>query len=202
MESWLPNHMYLINQMIKYGKLSYNRHLTVATGGNLSVQCDEGIIITASGTCLGNLEPSDFILLSISGDVLYQPDKKMKPSKEGMLHLTLYKHFPQIQSVVHLHPPYLVSYSCANMRFPRITSSAINKLPKEIIVDPAPAGSSSLVHNLETAIHNTSIYPKFILLTNHGTITTGSSVQEAYYTAELAEECAHIAFLSNFIIKT
>ena len=73
-------------EIIEFGKQLYEKDLTFATSGNISVKTDDGILITASGTSLGRLEEDDIVLMDFDGNVIGAG----KPSCEKMLHVEVY----------------------------------------------------------------------------------------------------------------
>lgn len=91
----------LANQLIEAGRFIDSKGWVPATSGNFSARLSDGsIAITVSGTHKGRLEIDDIML--IDADTNSLDDKK--PSAETMLHTSLYKRFPQIQSILHPHP--------------------------------------------------------------------------------------------------
>lgn len=195
---WNTSLLQTVKEIQKYSKFCYERGLTVATGGNISIKCPQGVLITASGCSLQDITEEDTLLIDFNGQVI-QGNPEAVPSKEMFLHLTLYQAYCWTQSIVHVHPRYVTAYSCARQQFPRVTSSAINKLPASIWVDNAPAGSKLLIENLKHAIEMAKQEPRIFILAAHGILTLGKNIREAYYNAELTEECAHIAYLKGVI---
>ncbi|MCK9431076.1 MAG: class II aldolase/adducin family protein, partial [Candidatus Omnitrophica bacterium] len=94
-------------EIIEVGKRLYDAGLAVAKSGNLSVRVDaENILITASGTFLGQLKEEDIVKVNLA-DAKFSGD--IKPSSELPLHSLVYKNFPA-QVVVHCHPPLINGY--------------------------------------------------------------------------------------------
>jgi methylthioribulose-1-phosphate dehydratase len=90
----------LANQLIVAGRFIDSRGWVPATSGNFSARLPDGtIVITVSGKHKGRLQIDDMMLLNAEGHPL---DGK-KPSAETMLHVALYKRFPDIQCVLHPH---------------------------------------------------------------------------------------------------
>ncbi len=90
-----------IQLLIDVGKELHARDWVPATGGNLSVRVDGGnILITRSGAHKGHLTFEDFLLLDIDGRIL---EGHGKPSAETLLHLMLYRGFPHVKCVLHVH---------------------------------------------------------------------------------------------------
>lgn len=200
MTKWYECYSQEIEQIILYASLGYNRHLTVASSGNVSLRCDKGFLITATGVTLRDIKPEQILLVSADGAVI-AGDPCLQPSKELGLHLTFYNAYPWINSVYHVHPPYITAYLSANKPFPRITSAAKNKLPPSNMVAAAPAGSSLLIENLQKTMASAESQPKLFTVEAHGIFTLGSTLADCYAVAELAEDCAKIGYYRQNILK-
>ena len=87
-------------QLIDAGRFIDSKGWVPATSGNFSARLPDGTIaITVSGKHKGRLEHDDIMLIDADANSL---DGK-KPSAETVLHTTLYKRFPDIQSILHPH---------------------------------------------------------------------------------------------------
>ncbi|GKH49726.1 class II aldolase [Eubacteriales bacterium] len=186
-----------LEQMVHYAALGYQRCLTVASGGNISMRCKDGILISASGTTFRALTPEEILLVNLKGELIGASGER-QPSKEMWLHLEIYRTYPDAVGVYHVHPRYITAYSVNGIQFPRVTSSARRKLSPSTLVREAPAGSPELLDHLREAIvvAGDEKFPIFILRA-HGIITMGGTLRAAYESAELAEESAKIALLSQ-----
>lgn len=93
--------MNLIDKLIEIGKEVHSRNWVPATGGNLSAKInEERIIITRSGSHKGYLTVKDFVVVDMNGNLV---EGDGKPSAETLLHATVYKLFPWVGSVLHVH---------------------------------------------------------------------------------------------------
>jgi methylthioribulose-1-phosphate dehydratase len=75
------------------------RGLAPATSGNYSVRLTQGIAITISGSHKGRLGREDVMLVDAAGVAL----DERKPSAETGLHTLLYRLYPHVEAVVHVH---------------------------------------------------------------------------------------------------
>lgn len=191
--------MICYEQFIQVAHDCYMRHLTVASGGNISILTGDNVIITKSGCSLGHLTRSDLMTVPLSGRTESSSAENGTPSKELPLHLELYKTCKNCSAIIHVHPPYITAYSCAQRLFPRYTSSAIRKLPKVYWVKSAPAGSRELLENLRNMLHEAEESPRLFVIEKHGIFALGSNLLESFQLAELAEECARIAYFVDNI---
>ena len=89
----------------------YKRGMTTTSGGNISVIDDNGDIwVTPSAIDKGSLRASDIICVKKDGTIV----GRHKPSSEFPFHKAIYEVRPDIKSVIHAHPPALVSFSIRN----------------------------------------------------------------------------------------
>ena len=94
----------MLEKVIKAGKFFFEQGWVPATSGNFSVRpnisekADE-IYVTASGKNKGNLNPQDFIKISL--DDLDLSKLEIKPSAETFLHTSIYKFFPNADVITH-----------------------------------------------------------------------------------------------------
>ena len=87
-------------QLIDAGRFIDSKGWVPATSGNFSARLPDGTVaITVSGKHKGRLTPDDIMLIDAAGVSL---DGK-KPSAETLLHVSLYKRFSDIQSILHPH---------------------------------------------------------------------------------------------------
>ena len=87
-------------QLIAAGHFIDSRGWVPATSGNFSIRLPNGTIaITVSGRHKGRLAIDDIMLIDATAQSL---DGK-KPSAETLLHTSLYKHYSDIQSILHPH---------------------------------------------------------------------------------------------------
>ena len=91
-----------IRQIIEAGRILDSKGWVPATSGNISVRVDDSkVAITSSGRHKGRLKPEDILLVTLDGELLSEG----KPSAETALHLVVYRLFPEVGAVVHIHSP-------------------------------------------------------------------------------------------------
>lgn len=172
-------------QIIDLGKRLYDKNLTVATSGNISIKTANGIYITATGTTLGHLNKDDIVLTDFEGN---EPDNK-KASSEKMLHVEIYKQRPDVNVIIHSHPIYLTSFAaCRKPLKEPIMSENILYFEEIPIADYAMPSSKELVDNTVKHIHNKDV----ILMANHGVVVAADNIEHAFSKLETAEYYAHV----------
>ena len=179
-----------------YSQLGFDRLLVRAAGGNLSVRLpnEQGFVVTPTGVSLRVIEPEGLPIIDASGRVIGGA-VHLKPSQEIKMHLYLYERFARVNAVVHLHPAYATAYARRGSELPLLTSQARTKLGFVPVADYAPPGTQALVVSINRVCENAGGGLKAILLEDHGVVTFGESLEEAFNTADLVEESAQIAFV-------
>lgn len=183
----------LKKELIKYGKLAGEKNMTPGVSGNLSVRHNDNILITTSGSANAHLESDDFVLVDFDGQT---EAVNKKPSSEKMLHIEYYKQRPEVNCVFHVHSPYLSTFAACNIALDEPL------MPENIFYfGQIPLAKYALPGSFEL-VSNTAKYFKeynVVLMANHGVISAGKTVREAYLNLELAESYAQVVLQSRFL---
>jgi L-fuculose-phosphate aldolase len=164
------------------------RGLVAASDGNLSCRAPGNhILITASGTHLGELKPDDIARVSADGRLV----AGRKPSSEMPLHLAVYRRRPDVQAVVHAHPPIATAFTYAGVSMAECVIPEVVLTLGTIPTAPyATPGSDEGPYAIAGLIADHDA----ILLERHGSVTVGTSLADACYKLEKVEHAAHILF--------
>ena len=177
--------------IVEVGRRIWMRGYVAANDGNISVKLNKNeILTTPTGVSKGFMNTDMIIKIDVEGKVISgHPD--YKPSSEVKMHLEVYKERPDIRSVVHAHPPYSTSFAVAGIPLDRCV------LPEAVIViGSVPIAGYGLPSTMEIPekirphIRNSDA----ILLENHGALTLGTDIMNAYYKMETLEHTAHIVW--------
>jgi len=170
----------------------YDRGLTTTSGGNISLRISEEIIlITPSATDKGRMKWREVGVLSIMGENL-TPD--LKPSIEFNLHLNIYKKMKEVCAIVHAHPVFASSFTAMKGTINTSLTAearAICGLPR--FVPYALMGSQELADVVAMNAEEADI----LLLENHGIITTGTSLLQAFDKLEVLENAAKMTLITG-----
>jgi L-fuculose-phosphate aldolase len=183
----------LRREMVEVSRQIFARGLTSATSGNISARVPghpDQVLIKASGKSFGDVEPEDFILVDLEGNILAGQGK---PSKEIRFHLGILKARPEVQAVVHGHSAYATAYVTARGELPIVTAAAEMGLTKVGVVGYAAPGSSELAAMVVSAFKDSDL--KAAVLIRHGFVTVGENIHRAFYLADVLEDNAKVAFL-------
>lgn len=187
------------DEIMEYGALGYARGLTAGSGGNISRRCGDGkVLITASGVPLRRISEFDLLVVDLDGNVC-RTMRDVRPSKETLFHLAIYRARTDVQCVYHLHPPFATAYAVCGQAVPLITCSASVNIGQAPLVGYAPAGSQALSDIIEEAVRGHDASLKALVLDGHGIVTFSSSLEAAYNTAEVLEDTARIALYRQII---
>jgi L-fuculose-phosphate aldolase len=183
--------------LTQFSRLSYDRGLVAARGGNLSIRIPgtERVLITPSGISLRDITPEIIIEVDIQGNLL-KGKKNLKPSKETPFHTSIYRIRTDVMAIAHVHPPFSTALSLKDKPFPILTAPGMVNLVKVPLVEFALMGTKELCdHVSEVARGNMDV--KALLLKGHGIIAMGPDLASAYYIADLVEDNAKVTILSS-----
>ncbi|UCF37756.1 MAG: class II aldolase/adducin family protein [Acidobacteriota bacterium] len=179
----------LRREIVEAGRRVYARNYVASNDGNISARIDSRkVVITPSGVSKGFMSPEDLIVVDYNGNVL---EGRKKPSSEVFMHLQIYKDRPDVNGVVHAHPPKATGFAVAGIPLTQCV------LPEVIVglggIPLAEYGTPGTDEFYKPVLKYLKDYDAF-LLENHGALTIGADVMNAYYKMETLEHFAHIAF--------
>jgi len=172
-------------ELLLYGRKIAERLLVVGPGGNTSARAGDAIVVKASGCAFEDCTEADFLAIDLAtGEVL---GSTRKPTCEIAMHLACYLRRPDIQAVIHTHPPIATGLSCTGHTIPPLFPDLVALVGAEIPVLPyiVPSGMA-----LANAVAEVITDHNAVLLGNHGVLTVGANVREAYFRNLLVEEAA------------
>jgi ribulose-5-phosphate 4-epimerase/fuculose-1-phosphate aldolase len=185
-------------ELTDYARLAYERKLVSGTGGNISVRTGEDgmFLVTPSGVSFRALTPDKIITVDSAGNTV-DSSHSYKPSKETAMHLAIYAARPRVNAIMHLHSPYCTALSLGPARLEEITVTAAKNLHTVLIGAKVPPGSPELVSHVRSAVAGMDAEANVLLLAGHGIIALGTALEEAFNTADFAEETALVAVASK-----
>ena len=177
--------------LVAYGKKLLDKKLVAGTSGNLSLrgQADE-IYITPSGMDYLKITEDDIVKINFMGEIL---EGVKKPSSEWMMHVEIYKNYPNYNAIVHTHSPIATAFAVSRKKIPLILIEMKPFLGGEIEVAPfKPSGSLELAKSLIPYLKKSNS----CLLANHGVVSCGKDIESAFLSAEYVEDAAKIYYYS------
>lgn len=173
-----------IDQIIKLGKLVYDKGYNAGKDGNISIRVNpKQIVITTTGALLGFLTKDDCVVIDNEGKIV--EDSVIKhPSTEVVLHTGIYKARPDINAVIHAHAPYCISLSMLDIDTENnLYSVFAGPVP---ITDIALPSTSDSWHKIEPYVKNRSK----AILRRHGAVAWGKDLMTAFVKLEETEHFA------------
>lgn len=182
----------LRERIAMHGQSLFDRGFTCGSSGNISVRLPDGILVTPTNVCLGRLDPDRISKVKWDGSLVAGD----KPSKEAVLHLSMYRSREKDDAIVHLHSTYSVAVSClpdidsANV-LPALTAYYVMRVGTLPMLPYFPPGAEELAAEVE----RTAVGARAILLANHGPIVAATDLDKAVYATEELEETAKLYLL-------
>ncbi|MBP3892037.1 MAG: class II aldolase/adducin family protein [Solobacterium sp.] len=180
---------------------AYQRGLQVGNGGNLSARVlgKEEMIIKPSGGSFMDCDENSWMRTDLEGNVL---EGDGKPSGEALLHRTIYKCNPSANAIVHCHSTYANTVALFHDEIPTYNYHSIFKLGGfiEVLNINKPGVTPSETHLVEEIFERQPNVKAFIL-GRHGLVAVGKDPLEAEHNAELVEETAMVAYLTEMYGK-
>lgn len=180
----------LREEIVELSKSLFDRGFSVGSAGNISVRTEAGYLMTPTNSALGRLRPDKLAVLDTAWNHVDGP----APSKEVVMHQAVYEARPETQAVVHLHSTYVTAISCLreNQVIPPLTPYFVMRLGREVPTVPyyRPGSADMRQDIIEAAAQSPAM-----ILSNHGSIVAGSSLEGAVNAAEELEVSAQLAFL-------
>lgn len=172
--------------MIRIARHMYAKGLVAGTDGNLSVRVGtDRLLTTPSGRSKAWLAEDELVLTDLAG----APVDGKKPSSEIRMHLKVYEIRPEVQACVHAHPPVTTAFSLAGLPLSERLPESVLYLGAIAFTDYATPTTADVPASIAAAIPDHDV----LVLSGHGSLTVGASLEEAYVRLEALEHCARVA---------
>jgi L-fuculose-phosphate aldolase len=186
--------MSIQEEIVKVCHLVYQNKFVAAYDGNISARTENNsIIITRSGICKGDVTINDLVEIDLDGNKI-SGDGKI--STENKLHLFIYRKRKNAKAVVHCHPVYATALGLVEKSFlAHYSPEVLLTLGKIPVCKYATPSTKELTDSLKNFINDSNAF----ILQNHGAVTVGSSVMDAYYKMEKLEHAAKTILIAKSI---
>jgi L-fuculose-phosphate aldolase len=180
------------HELVQFGRMLHAQGFVAATDGNLSVRLDANrIMVTPTGFSKGMLRQEDMVIVDYEGRKI---SGIHNPSSEITMHLTIYKMRPDVGAVVHAHPCTATAFASAGIALDQpMCAELVITLGAVPLAPYATTGSMELSESLKPFIP----YHEAILMANHGVVTYGSDLRQAYMRMEAVEHYAKIVLAAR-----
>jgi len=159
--------------------------------GNLSVRAGrEMVLVTPARVCKGDVTVRDLVTIdrkkARSRTSGHRPPAR-RPTAELEMHLMVYDARSDVEAVVHAHPPVATGFAVAGVPIPeRALPEVIVTMGAIPLVPYAMPGTAELADAIREYVTRANAF----LLSNHGVLTVGRTIEEAYYRMETVEQVA------------
>jgi L-fuculose-phosphate aldolase len=180
--------------IVEVGRRLYARGYTASNDGNISVRLDGArLIMTPASVCKGFMSPDMMCITDLDGKKL---SGDRNPSSEMQMHLEVYRQRPEVQAVVHAHPPIATGFAVAGIPLDRaVLAEVVTTLGSVPIAEYATPST----RELPEAVRKYVKAHDGMLLANHGALTMGADVFAAYYKMETIEHFAKISLVARML---
>jgi L-fuculose-phosphate aldolase len=174
------------------GRRLYNKGFAAANDGNITVRIsDNEVLCTPTMHSKGFLKVEDICTIDMTGKQIAGIKKR---SSEALLHLEIYKQRPEIKSVVHCHPPHATAFAVAREPIPQCVLPEVEVFLGDVpITRYETPGGQAFADTVLPFVNKTNI----IILANHGTVSFGVDVEQAYWWTEILDAYCRILMLSR-----
>ena len=176
------------NEIVAYGRRMSAQGLSGGTSGNLSCRDPETgrMAISPSGLDYFETTPEDVVVMDLEGSII---EGTRRPSSEYSLHAAVYRRRPEARAVVHTHSPCCTTFACLRQPLRAvhyvIADAGADEVP---CADYATFGTPALAEAVERAMGD----GRALLLANHGLVTAGTSLADAFSLAVNLEFAAEV----------
>ena len=180
--------------IVEIGRRMYARGYTASNDGNISVRMGpDRLLMTPKSVCKGFMTPDMMCVTDLNGKKI-AGDRD--PSSEALMHLEVYRQRPDVNAVVHAHPPTATGFAVAGIPLDRaVLAEVLTTLGSIPLAEYATPSTSELPEAVRKYIkaHDG------MLLANHGALTVGADLYSAYYKMETIEHFAHISLVARML---
>lgn len=182
----------LREEICRIGRMLHQCGFVAGCDGNISVRLARNLVLgTPTSISKGMMEPADLVLVDMEGR---QNGGRRAPTSELGMHLLYYQSRPDIRAVVHAHPPTATGFATAGIALDE-------PLVAEVVVSfgSIPLARYGTPGTAELAAELRPLMPGHdaILMANHGVVTCGHDLLNAYMKMEKVEHYARIVAVAR-----
>src|SRR6186713_59808 len=180
--------------IVEAGRRMYDRGYVASNDGNISARLDdERLITTPKSVSKGFMTPDMMVVVDYEGKKV---SGDRDPSSELPMHLEIYRNRPDVNAVVHAHPPIATGFAVAGIPLTRAVLAEVVTTLGSIPI--AEYGTPSTAE-LPAAVRKYIKAHDGLLLANHGAVTCCRTVMTAYYKMETIEHFARISLVARLL---
>jgi L-fuculose-phosphate aldolase len=179
-------------EMARLGRRLYRLGYVPGTSGNLSVRLDaERLLATPTGVSKASLRACDMVIVDLEGRHI--SGSRMVTSEIDM-HLAIYRRRADVEAIVHAHPVAATAFACCGRSLVEmLCQEAVMTLGPVPLARYATTGTKQVAASLEPWVAD----HQAILLANHGAVSYGPNLLDAFYKMETLEHLAQIHLMAH-----
>ena len=181
-------------EIVRYGRTLHEKGFVAAMDGNLSIRLrQDRILVTPTGLSKGSMRPADLVIVDLEGKQV--AGRRHVTSEIGM-HLMIYRTRGDVKAIVHAHPPTATGFAAAGIALTEpLVCEVVMGLGCIPLARYGTPGTAELAQSLEPYV------PKYdaILMSNHGVVAYGDTIEHAYMKMETVEHFAQISLVTHLL---
>ncbi len=182
-------------ELIKYGNKMVSSGLVAGAGGNISARLGEVVYLSPSGYALDEMTEKSISGVNIgSGKIV---EGALRPTSEVLMHLGCYQMRKEICAVVHTHSPWAGGVISAGV--------SLKPMFPEFVADLGDIGYLNYILPTTKRLADMVVRQikslNVVLMANHGVLTVGRNLKEAYYRSIIIEEAAKSLVAASVVGK-
>lgn len=182
----------VIADLQHYAKELVTNGLVVGAGGNLSMREGEYMYISPSGFDLKEIQDQQWVRVHIETGEVYGD---LRPSSEVLMHLECFRKRPDITACLHAHPTFSVAVSSSGKDIPPLFPDFPAMVKSVGYIDYVIPTTSLLAGKVAEQVTQSNV----LVFRNHGVLTVGRSMKEAFFFMQLTEESAKVFTYSSIV---
>ena len=182
----------LRRDLVRFSRMLYRLGFMPGTSGNLSVRLDDRrLLVTPTGVSKFLLKSADMVIVDLQGRQL---DGYRKVTSEISMHVAVYRYRDDVTAVIHSHPPIATAFACVGRGLDEmLCQEAVMTLGAVPLATYATTGTDEVAASLVPFIPDHDA----ILMANHGAVSYGSTLLQAFQKMEIVEHLAQIALVAH-----
>jgi L-fuculose-phosphate aldolase len=182
-------------QIVDAGKRLHDRFFIASNDGNISARLsDNEILITPTNVNKGDVTEEQILKVDMKGTVI---SGSLRPSSETNMHLAVYSVRPDVKAIVHAHPPAATGFAACRIRLDQ------DVILPEVVFGLGKIGFAEYGTPTTEEIPNAVVKEipdcEALLLSNHGALTVGTDVMNAFYRMEVLEMTARVRLVTRIL---
>ena len=182
----------LREEICEIGRRVYNKGFAAANDGNISIRVGENeVLCTPTMICKGFMKPDDICAVDMNGN---QISGKRKRTSEVLLHLEIMRKRTDVKAVVHCHPPHATAFAVVGEPIPQCILPEVEVFMGEVPIAPYETpGNQQFAETVTPFLQSTNT----VILKNHGTVSFGKDLTDAYWKTEILDAYCRILLLAR-----